>query len=73
MTGASDIFLISRLGRFMHAMTSGNKATISLLLIVMLATIRLRATFLAEKFLSFLPPLLSSMRSSATLPCRFLS
>lgn len=41
----------------------------SLLLIVILATIFLSAIFFAEKFLSFLPEtLLSSARSSATFP-----
>ena len=53
----------------MQPTISGNSATMSLLLMVMLATIFLRAVFFAEKFLSFLPPLLSSRRSSATLPC----
>jgi hypothetical protein len=54
---------------FMQPMMSGNRATMSLLLIVMFATIFLRATFLTEWFLSFFPPLFSSRRSSATLPC----
>lgn len=49
---------------------SGNKPTMSLLLMVMLATIFLRAIFFWVKFLSFLLPLFSSRRSSATLPCR---
>ncbi len=62
------IFLISRLGICMQPTTSGNSATMSLLLMVMLATIFLSAIFFAELFLSFLPPLLSSSRSSATLP-----
>jgi hypothetical protein len=53
----------------MQLITSGKSATMSLLLIVMFATMRLRAIFLAEWFLSFLPPLCSSARSSATLPC----
>lgn len=53
----------------MQAMMSGKRATMSLLLIVMLATIFLSAIFLVVKFLSFRPPLLSSSRSSATLPC----
>lgn len=48
---------------------SGNNAIISLLLIVILATIFFNAIFLAEWFLSFFPPLFSSCRSSATLPC----
>ena len=52
----------------MQPMTSGNKATMSLLLMVMLATIFLSAIFLMVKFLSFLPPELSSVRSSVTLP-----
>lgn len=63
------IFLISKLGMCMQPTMSGKRATMSLLLIVMFATIFLRAVFFAEKFLSFLPPLLSSRRSSATLPC----
>lgn len=54
---------------FMQLIMSGKRATMSLLLMVMFATIFLRATFLTEKFLSFFPPLFSSRRSSATLPC----
>lgn len=66
----THIFLISRLGIPMHPTISGKRLTISLLLMVMFATIFLSAIFLVEKFLSFLPPpLLSSSRSSATLPC----
>lgn len=42
----------------------------SLLLMVILATIRLSAIFLAEWFLSFFPPDCNSLRSSATLPCQ---
>lgn len=53
----------------MQPTMSGNRATMSLLLMVMFATIFFRAVFFAVKFLSFLPPLLSSRRSSATLPC----
>lgn len=45
---SSYIFLISRLGMFMQPMMSGKRATMSLLLMVMLATIFLRATFLTE-------------------------
>ena len=45
----------------------------SLLLIVMFATIFLRAIFLAAWFLSFLPSILSSCRSSATLPYQTIS
>jgi len=41
------IFLISSTGICMQAMISGNSATMSLLLMVMLATIFLRAFFLA--------------------------
>lgn len=63
------IFLISRLGKFIQPITSGNKATMSLLLMVILATIFLSAIFLAEWFLSFFPPLFNSCRNSATLPC----
>ena len=51
----------------MHCMTSGKSAAMSLLLIVMLATIFFRAIFFRVKFLSFLS-LWSSARSSATLP-----
>jgi hypothetical protein len=54
----------------MQLTISGKRATISLLLMVMLATILLRAIFFAEWFLSFLPPACNSARSSATLPCR---
>lgn len=42
------IFFISKLGRSIQSMTSGNKETMSLLLMVILATIFLRAIFLAE-------------------------
>lgn len=42
------IFLISKLGMFMQSMMSSNRAIISLLLMVMLATIFLRAIFFAE-------------------------
>jgi hypothetical protein len=52
----------------MQSTISGNNATISLLLIVMFATIFFNVIFLAEWFLSLFPPLLSSCRSSATLP-----
>ena len=52
----------------MQLMTSGKSPIMSLLLIVMLATIFFSAIFLAELFLSFLPPLLSSSLSSAALP-----
>lgn len=44
----SYIFLISRLGMFMQLIISGKRATMSLLLMVMFATIFLRATFLTE-------------------------
>ena len=64
----TNIFLISSELICMQLMISGNKAIMSLLLIVMLATIFFKAIFLALKFLSFLPPLESSRRSSATLP-----
>jgi hypothetical protein len=63
------IFLISRLGICMQEMMSGKRATMSLLLIVMFAMIFFKAIFFAELFLSFFPPLFSSWRSSATLPC----
>lgn len=42
------IFLISRLGIFMQLTTSGNSATMSLLLMVIFATIFFKAIFLAE-------------------------
>lgn len=45
---ATNIFLISKLAMCMHPMMSGNRATMSLLLIVMLATILLSAFFLTE-------------------------
>ena len=45
----------------------------SLLLIVIFATIFFRAIFFVAWFLSFLPPLASSVRSSATLPCNGLN
>jgi hypothetical protein len=67
--GSADIFLISKLGISMQFMTSGKSAIMSLLLMVMLATIRFSAIFLAAWFLSFFPPVFSSARSSATLPC----
>lgn len=66
--GQTHIFLISNVGIIMHWITSGKRAAMSLLLMVMLATIFLSAIFLRAKFLSFLS-LLSSARSSATLPC----
>lgn len=56
----------------MQLITSGKSATMSLLLIVMLATIFFKAVFLATWFLSFLPPLLSSRRNSTTLPYKAL-
>lgn len=65
---SSHIFLISSTGICIQARTSGNSATISLLLIVILATIFLSAVFFAAWFLSFLPLLCNSARSSATLP-----
>lgn len=69
MDVTTHIFLISRLGMCMQPTISMNSATMSLLLMVILATIFLSAVFFAEKFLSFLLPLFNSMRSSATLPC----
>ena len=51
----------------MQLIMSGNSAAISLLLIVIFATIFLSVIFFLAKFLSFLS-LLSSVRSSATLP-----
>ena len=66
----TNIFLISSELICMQLIISGNKAIMSLLLIVILATIFFKAIFFALKFLSFLPPLVSSRRSSATLPYR---
>lgn len=66
---ATNIFLISSTGICMQLMTSGNSAIMSLLLIVMLATIFFSAVFLAAWPLSFLPLFCNSARSSATFPC----
>jgi hypothetical protein len=53
----------------MHMITSANSATMSLLLIVMFATIFFSAIFFDEYDFSFLPvPACSSALSSATLP-----
>ena len=67
---STHIFLISKLSMLMHPMISGNSATMSLLLMVILATIFFKAIFLPKKFLSFfVAGWRSSARSSATLPC----
>jgi hypothetical protein len=63
------IFLISKLCICMQLIMSGKRFTISLLLMVIFATIFFRAIFLLEWFLSFLLPPFNSVRNSATLPC----
>ena len=57
----------------MQFIMSEKSATISLLLMVIFATIFFRAVFFVELFLSFFVPLANSIRSSATLPCEVLN